>query len=125
MAERDWGAEAGPLADRLSIIHQHPSPSGKIGLCTCPKCPDMRAAAEGLRLLAEVTAERDRLRDAIGDPRQLIVDGRWCSDLADTLKRDDYHEVTWEYLVSIGADLLRIAAAAGVSAETGEGPTDG
>jgi hypothetical protein len=56
------------LADRLSIEHQHPSPSGKIGLCQCPQCPDLRAAAALLRRQGE---QLDTLRAAIGDPDEL------------------------------------------------------
>lgn len=44
------------LVMRLGVEHQHSSPSGKIGLCTCPVCPDLRAAAAAVEKL---TAERD------------------------------------------------------------------
>lgn len=53
------------LADRLAILHQHTSPSGKLRTCACPVCPDLRAAAAELRRLTEenqrLRAERRRL----------------------------------------------------------------
>lgn len=54
------------LADRLDTEHQHRSPWGTLG-CTCPVCPDLRAAARALREAwrprgaAFENTERDRL----------------------------------------------------------------
>lgn len=58
----DTPEERHDLADRLSVVHQHSSPSGKIGLCICPQCPDLRTAGAVIRRLDERVAE---LEDAI------------------------------------------------------------
>ena len=78
------------LADRLSIEHQHPSPSGKIGLCQCPRCPDLRAAAAQLRQLTDKNAENEKviewarqLTDKNAENEKVI---EWADD---ALKRRD------------------------------------
>lgn len=57
------------LADRLDTEHQHRSPWATLG-CTCPVCPDLRAAARALRKM-------DAIEAAIGDVDELR---RWVDD---------------------------------------------
>lgn len=95
------------LADRLDTEHQHRSPWGTLG-CTCPVCPDLRAAAgalrEGVRRRTATfeNTERDRLawrdrawkaeseRDAaLAEVERLIADGQQDVPVVDDETRED------------------------------------
>ena len=58
------------LADRLAIDHQHTMPTTQLRNCTCPVCPDLRAAAVRLRKL-------DAIEETIGDVDQLRAIARF------------------------------------------------
>jgi len=46
--QRTTPEERRGLAKRLAVEHQHTTPSGKVGLCTCRACDDLRRAAAAL-----------------------------------------------------------------------------
>lgn len=110
------------LADRLSIEHQHPSPSGKIGLCQCPRCPDLRAAAVLLRRQGEqldtLRAERDALLEAIGEHY------RYDGHAMDSCCNADYR-LWWSAAAAVPQDPERCACGKPATGTVGGVPTCG
>lgn len=109
------------LADRLDTEHQHRSPWGTLG-CTCPVCPDLRAAAGALREArrprgaAFENTERDRLawrdrawkaeseRDAaLAEVERLIADGQQDAPIVDDATRQEV-EALCASLLDAGSD---------------------